>query len=122
MDAQRFDRLTATLGAGGNRRRAIAGLVAGAATVFGQGVGTSARERRRRCTYCPQRACCSCKNAQGPTKCSLIEALSRSDIQNACDGFCGNDDLNTLNFAIPKFANTCTAGFNCNVKSCPIRV
>ena len=122
MEAQRFDRLTTTLATGGNRRRVIASLAAGTAMVFGQSVGTDARERRRRCTFCPQRACCSCKNAQGPTKCSLIEATSRTDIQNACDGFCGADDLNVLNFAVPAAANSCWADLTCNVRSCPIPV
>jgi len=120
MEEQRFDRLTTALATAGHRRRIIASLAAGTAMVFGQSAGTGASKRR--CTFCPQRACCSCKNAQGPTKCSLIEATSRADIQNACDGFCGPDDLNALNFAIPKFASSCRADLTCGVKPCPIRV
>ena len=122
MEAQRFDRLTTVLAAGSQRRRVIASLAAGTAMVFGQGVDTEARKHRRRCRFCPQRACCSCKNAQGPTKCSLIEANNRTDLFNACTGFCGADDLNALNFAIPKTANSCGADFSCDNRPCPIRV
>jgi hypothetical protein len=120
MEAQRFDRLTTGLATGSNRRRIIASIATGTAMVFGKSMDTSAR--RRRCTFCPQRACCSCKNAQGPTKCSLIEASSRTDILNACDGFCGADDLDVLNFAVPTVANTCSVDLTCNVRTCPIRV
>ena len=120
MESQRFDRLTTALATGAHRRRVIASLVAGTAMVFGKSIDTSAR--RRRCTFCPQRACCSCKNAQGPTKCSLIEASSRTDILNACDGFCGADVRDVVNFAVPESANTCSADLTCNVRSCPIGV
>ena len=122
MESQRFDRLTTALATGGHRRRVIAGLVAGTAMVFGSGVGTDARTRRRRCTFCPQRACCSCKIGQVPTKCSLIEAKNHADIVDACQGFCGTDEVNTVNFAVPEFSNICGADFGCNVKPCPIRV
>jgi len=120
MEAQRFDRLATALATGSHRRRVITSLAAGTAMFFGRSVGTGASKRR--CTFCPQRACCSCKNAQGPTKCSLIEATNRTDVLNACDGFCGADDLNALNFAVSKFANICRADLTCNVKACPIRV
>jgi hypothetical protein len=119
MEAQRFDRLTTGLATGSNRRRIIASIATGTAMVFGKSIDTSAR---RRCTFCPQRACCSCKNAQGPTKCGLIEATSNTDIQHACIAFCGADDLDVLNFAVPTVANTCSANLTCNVRTCPIRV
>jgi hypothetical protein len=119
MEAQRFDRLTTGLATGSNRRRIIASIATGTAMVFGKSMDTSAR-RRRRCTFCPQRACCSCRNALGPTKCSLIEASSRTDILNACDGFCGADVRDVVNFAVPESANTCSANLTCNVRSCPI--
>ena len=123
MESQRFDRLTTALATGAHRRRVIAGLAAGTAMVFGQAVGTDARTRRRRCTFCPQRACCSCNNVHGPARCSLIEATGQTDIDNACQGFCGGaDGVNEINFAVPEFANICGADFGCNVKPCPIRV
>lgn len=122
MESQRFDRLTTALATGAHRRRVIASFVAGTAMVFGQAVGTDASKQRRRCTFCPQRACCSCTLGQGPTKCSLIEAKNHADIQDACRGFCGTDEVNAINFAVPESANICGADFGCNVKPCPIRV
>jgi hypothetical protein len=122
MDTQHFDRLTKSLRDGSHRRQVIAGLVAGTTMLFGQATGARAQKHRKICKFCPQRACCSCKNAQGPTKCAQIEASNRDDILHACDSFCGADVINVLNFAVPTVANSCGADLTCKVQTCPIRV
>ena len=77
MDAGNFDRLAATLGSASDRRRAIAGLLAGTASLFGSAWGASGNARKKKCTYCPQRACCSCRSVKDgpPTVCFLIQGL-----------------------------------------------
>jgi hypothetical protein len=130
MDQQHFDRWTTAFASETGRRRAIAGLLAGTAAVAGQGLSATAKKgkkkKRKKCTYCPQRACCSCRSVnQGPpTKCATIEgATSQTDAQNACIAFCGDPNLLfTFNFQIPDFANSCNADFTCAVNNCPIKV
>ena len=121
MDQRRFDRLTAAWSSGTGRRRAIAGLLAGTAAVFGQGIVTPAKKRKKkRCKHCPQFACCSCGPAQQPTKCGLIDAPDFTDAQNACTGLCGLAGVNVINQKIAGVANSCGSDFNCQVNNCPV--
>ena len=123
MDQQHFDRLTAAFVSGTGRRRAVAGLLAGTAAVFGRGLSATAKKRKKKkCTFCPQFACCSCGTPQQPTKCGLIDAPSFADAQNACEALCGAAGFNLINQKIPGFANLCGADFNCQVKTCPIKL
>ena len=120
MDQKRFDRMTVALVSDTGRRRAIAGLVAGTAAVFGRGMSAPAKKRKKKCKHCPQFACCSCGTAQQPTKCGLIDAPNFTDAQNACDGLCGTDPVNVINQKIAGVANSCGADFTCKVKNCPV--
>jgi hypothetical protein len=125
MDAANFDRLAATLGSGSDRRRAIAGLLAGTASLFGEFLGASGKARKKKCTYCPQRACCSCRSVKDgpPTTCFYIEGLSPSDSEDACFVSCGGGDyFYAVKTAVPKSANVCKADHTCGAKSCPIPV
>ena len=126
MEQQHFDRLTAAFVSGTGRRRAIAGLLAGTAAVFGRGATTTAKKKKKKCTGCPQRACCSCRTVlQGPaTKCITIEGItSLNDAQDLCIDFCGSADLLfKFNFQVPTVANFCAANFDCTVKQCPVKL
>ena len=119
MDQERFDRMTVALVSDTGRRRAIAGLVAGTAAVFGRGM-TAPAKKRKKCKHCPQFACCSCGTPQQPTKCGLIDAPNFTDAQNACTALCGPDGVNVLNQKIAGVANSCGADFRCKVKNCPV--
>jgi hypothetical protein len=118
VDQRHFDRLTTALAAGTGRRRALAGLLA-ATAVLGRGTGTSAKKK---CTHCPQFACCSCGTPQQPTKCGLIDAPNFTDAQNACVALCGTAGFNLINQKIPGFANLCNTDFTCDVQECPIKL
>lgn len=127
MDQQRFDRVTAALVSGVGRRRAVAGLVAGTAAMLGRGVpaGAKRRKKKKKCTFCPQRSCCSCRAvAQGPAAtCFLIEGLSQADAQTKCIKACGGPDfLFTVNTPVAGVTNVCAADHSCAVKQCPIKV
>lgn len=120
MDQQRFDRLIATLGAGTGRRRAVAGLVAGAAAVLGRATPTAAKKKKR-CKKCrPQQSCCSCRSvAQGPaTTCFLIEGLGNADAQDRCIKACGANLLFAVNTPINGALYACKTDHTCDVKSC----
>jgi hypothetical protein len=126
MDHRRFDRVTSALVAESGRRRAIGGLLAGAA-VLGQRASAPAKKRKKKkCTHCPQRACCSCRSViDGPaTKCITFEGVtSINDAQDLCIDFCGSLDLLfKFNFLVPNLANFCRADFDCTVKQCPVKV
>lgn len=123
MDQQHFDRLAAAVGAATGRRRALAGLAVGTVAVLGQGADVSAKKRKKkRCTGCPERACCSCRSVKdGPaTTCFLIEGLGQADAQTRCIAACGPDLLFAVNTPIAGFTNVCAADFRCGVKSCPV--
>lgn len=128
MDQQRFDRMTVALVSDTGRRRAIAGLVAGTAAVFGRGMTAPAKQRKKceKCKHCPQRACCSCSSVpQGPaTKCFTFEGVTNiNDAQDLCIDFCGDANLLfKFNFQLPNVANFCAADFDCNVKQCPVKL
>jgi hypothetical protein len=130
VDQRRFNRATAAVVTGTGRRWAIAGLLAGTAAVFGRGADTAAKKgkkkkcKKKSCTHCPQRACCSCavNVQQEPTKCSLIEAPSQTDIQEMCNAFCAPDQVFALNFQSPLLANSCAADNRCAVEQCPVKV
>ena len=122
VDQRRFDRMTAALASGTGRRRAIGGLLAGTAAIFGPSVSASAAKRKKRCKHCPQFACCSCGTPQQPTKCGLIDAPNFTDAQNACTGLCGGEGVNVINQKIAGVANSCGADFTCKVKNCPVPV
>lgn len=121
MDAGSFDRLAATLGSGNNRRRAIAGLFAGTAAVFGRGMSAGAKKKKR-CKTCRRlQSCCSCRSAKnGPaTTCFLIEGLVQGDAQTKCIDACGGIDLLfAVNTPLDKVLYSCSSNHTCNVKSC----
>jgi hypothetical protein len=125
MDQQRFDRLTAAFVSGTGRRRALAALLAGTAAVFARGTDTTAKKcKKKKCTGCPQRACCSCRSVlEGPaTKCITFEGVtSLQEAQDLCVAFCGQPALLfKFNFQVPGLANFCAADFDCTVESCPV--
>jgi hypothetical protein len=126
MNAEHSDRLITTRSGGSDRRRAIAAFIAGTAAVLGPSARATAKKKHcKKCVFCPQRACCSCRSvAQGPaTTCFLIEGLSQGEAQTRCIAACGgNDLLFAVNTPIPESANICAADHACGVKSCPIRV
>lgn len=125
MVARTIDRRPAAPIGRGDRRRAVAGFVAATAGLFrAQTAGAADQRKKKRCTFCPQRACCDCTNDfQTATKCALIEASNQTDIQNACDAFCGgHNHVFTVNFKIAGVANVCAASNACAVKTCPIPV
>jgi hypothetical protein len=126
MDPQRFAQLVATFGRGSTRRRAVGGFVVATAAALGKGAGATAKKKRcPKCTFCPQRACCSCRAvAQGPaTTCFLLDGLSQGEAQSRCIAACGGPDLLfTVNTPIPGSANVCAPDHTCGVKSCPIPV
>jgi len=123
MDERRFDHWTARLSSATGRRRALAGLLAATGSVLAPSLPASAAKKK--CTGCPQRACCSCLPAPGaaPSKCAVIEALglNQADADKACIAYCGSQDLvSTLNLPAPKAANSCTSSHICRVKNCPV--
>ena len=121
MDARDFDDLAATLGAVGNRRRAMAGLAAGAAAVLGRDMGARAKNKKRRKTCRPQQSCCSCRAAKnGPAAtCFLIEGLSQADAQTRCIAASGGIDfLFAVNTPLKGVVYSCASDHTCNVKSC----
>jgi len=125
MDGLNFDRLTALLSSGSNRRRAIASFVAGTGAAFGTRMSIGAKQRKKRCMFCPQQTCCSCSAIpQGQaTTCFLIEGLSKEDAQARCTAACGGSDLRiVVNTPFPGAANFCKSDHTCGVKSCPIPV
>ena len=125
MDQRHFDRVMATFGSGTGNRRAIAGLLAGTAAVFGRGT-TATAGTRKKCRGCPQRACCSCRSVvNGPaTKCITFEGITNlNDAQELCTSFCGDGKfLFKFNFQVPDLANFCAADFDCTVKQCPVKL
>ena len=121
MDAGNFDRLAATLGSGNNRRRAIAGLLAGTAAVFGRDLSAGAKKKKRCKTCRPLQSCCSCRSVKdGPaTTCFLVEGLVQGPALNKCVAACGGDDLLfAANAPIDKVLYSCSSNHTCNVKSC----
>jgi hypothetical protein len=125
VDQRRFDRLTAAFSSETGRRGAVAGIAAGTAAVFSRGLSASAKKRKK-CTNCPQRTCCSCRSApQGAaTKCITFEGITdQNDAQDLCLDFCGSLDLLfKFTFQVPTVANFCAADFDCTVKKCPVKV
>jgi hypothetical protein len=125
MEAHHFDQVTKTLGVGSSRRRALAGLLAGTGAMVAHRLPTRAAKKKR-CTGCPQRACCSClpaADATAPSKCAEIEALglSQTDADAACIAYCGGEDLvSTLNLPVRKAANSCLGNHTCRVTNCPV--
>ena len=131
MDQGRFDRMAAALGAVSGRRGATAGLLAGTAAVLGQGMGASAKKRKqKRCTHCPQRACCACTddNFQTVNKCILLETpnaeMTLIIAADLCDAFCdsANEAVFSVTDNIAGLANVCGADNKCGVKECPVKV
>jgi hypothetical protein len=129
MDRGRFDRLAAALGAVSGRRGVTAGLFAGMVASLSQDLEGSAGKRKR-CTHCPQRACCACTNDnfQTTNKCILLETpnaeITLTVAIDLCDAFCDgpNEQVFTVNDNIAGSANVCRADNSCGVKTCPIRV
>ncbi len=128
MHERRFDRLTALLSSDTGRRRAIGGLLAGAAALTGQS-GAFAKKKKKKCTHCPQRACCNCTlNFQTASKCILLETpnadITLTTATALCDAFCSglNEDPFTVNDNISGFANFCGADNACTVKKCPVKL
>lgn len=129
MDERRFDRLTALLSSDTGRRRAMGGLLAGAAALAGQS-GAFAKKKKKKCTHCPQRACCSCTddNFQTASKCILLETpnadISLTVASDLCTEFCSgpNEQPLTTNDNISGFANFCGADNACTVKKCPVKL
>lgn len=129
MDERHFDRLTALLSSDTGRRRAIGGLFAGAAVLTSQS-GSFARKKKKKCTHCPQRACCACTddNFQTASKCILLdtpnEFLTLPDATDLCEAFCSGPDevVLVVNGIIGGFANICAANNACDVKKCPVKL
>ena len=126
MDQRHFDRVIATFGSGMGSRRAIAGLLAGTAAIFGRGAVASAKKGKKKCKGCPQRCCCSCRSVVDglATKCITFEGIDNlNDAQDLCTAFCGDADLLfKFNFQVPTVANFCAADFDCTVKQCPVKL
>ncbi len=120
------------MGGGSGRRRAVAGLLAGAVAVFGQGTGGAARNRKKHkiCKHCPQRACwaCTSDNFQTANKCILLETpnadVTLTVAAALCDEFCSgaNEQPFGVNDDIAGLANFCGADNKCKVKECPVKL
>ncbi len=83
----RFDRWTSSLAARSGRRRAIGGLLGGAAgTVFGQGSDAATTKRGKTCNRCPARCACVCDDHT----CVFGDfATDPNDIAAVCQKACG---------------------------------
>jgi hypothetical protein len=128
MDDRRFDRLTALLSSDTGRRRALGGLLAVAALTSQS--GAFAKKKKKKCTHCPQRACCACTNDnfQTANKCILLETpnaeITLTIASELCTEFCSgtNEQPFGVNDNISGFANFCGADNKCTVKKCPVKL
>ena len=117
MDERNFDHLTATLASGTGRRRAISGLVAGTAAVFGLTASTAASKKKcKKPDLCPQRSACSCLD----DTCKLIKGTNLATIISACEAFRGQNNFDGVNFPIPGLADFCASNGDRTLVDCPV--
>jgi hypothetical protein len=105
------------------RRGALAGLLAGAATLLGRDIDTEARKHR--CPRCPNHTCCVCNGASGtPAGCRFAPApASGSTSATVCAKACGGiSNYSQSAYDPPSTGNTnvCSSTGTCDQARCPL--